>query len=426
MRKFWLLILIVYALLFLGLASMKGALLGLAIPLVVYLAAGQVTRPGELNLRVVRKLGAEREAGSVPVPVELFVTNAGSRVEEILVQDLLPDEGIKVDGQTQMFTTLPPGGDLSLRYSVAMQRGILNFTGVRVTTGDASGLSQKDTFLPAPGCLTVKLDARKLRPISIRPFRTRLYAGPIPARIGGPGVTIFRVREYQPGDPRRWINWKISARRSPQLYINEFEQDRIADVGLILDARLARDVRVADETLFEHAVRATASLAEAFLHEGHRVSLLVYGWDLAWTFPGYGKLQIERIRRVLAGVRTVGSMRLDFLPVRLFSPRSQIVLISSLGEADLKMLVRLRGQGFDVFVVSPDPVDFEARLFQDRPMAPTAARIAHLERALLLSKIRQAGVTVLDWQVHNSLERAISGVRIAGPGMVRKAPGKVS
>ena len=88
------------------------------------------------------------------------------------------------------------------------------------------------------------------------------------------------MREYQASDPQRQINWKLSARAERDLYTNIFEQERVADVGLIVDARQRTNVTGIDDSLFEHSVRAAAALAENFLDDGNRVGLLVYGSGL--------------------------------------------------------------------------------------------------------------------------------------------------
>ena len=54
---------------------------------------------------------------------------------------------------------------------------------------------------------------------------------------------------------------------------------------------------------------AAGSLASAFLQQGNRVGLLVYSHYLQWTFPGYGKVQRERILRALA-VATPGASQI--------------------------------------------------------------------------------------------------------------------
>jgi uncharacterized protein (DUF58 family) len=215
-------------------------------------------------------------------------------------------------------------------------------------------------------------------------------------------VEFFGVREYQPGDPLRWINGRASARHPRNLYINEFEQERVADVGLILDAREQSDVRTPEGTLFEYSVRATAGLAHTFLNTGNRVGLFIYGRSLDWTFPGYGKRQRERIMRALARARQGGGHvfeRLEHLPTRLFPARSQLVLISPLLKEDGELLIKLRARGYRLLVISPDPIAFERKSLTNSPHITLATRLARLERELLLARLRQADIRVVDWPV---------------------------
>jgi uncharacterized protein (DUF58 family) len=261
--------------------------------------------------------------------------------------------------------------------------------------------------------------------VAIRPLRTRGTAGPVPARQGGAGIDFFGVREYQMGDPRRWINWRASARHPRALFTNEFEQERIADVGLILDARRRTDVVAGEDALFEYGIRATASLAERFLSDGNRVGLLVYGRALDWTFPGYGKVQRERILRALARAQTGDSQvfdKLDYLPTRFFPARSQLVLFSPRCMDDLRMLVRLRARGYQLLVIRPDPVSMELDVLGNMPGSDLAARIVRVERTLLQRKLQQAGIHVVDWRldrpfdqvIHASLSRATHWFRAIG------------
>ena len=399
-----------YGLLLLGVATLRGELLALAIPLVVYLGAALLYGPEVLQLTVTRTLSADRALQGVPVVVRLSVTNQGSLLEEILVEDLVPQPLDVTDGETRVLLSLPAGGTSELEYTVSGKRGSFAFKGVRVTASDHLGLLRRRAILPAPASLIVMPQVSRLRRMAIRPQRTHGYAGPIPARQGGSGVEFFGVREYQLGDPLRWINWRVSARHPRALFSNEFEQERIADVGLILDARNRSDVRSKGDSLFEHAIRATGALAEAFLNDGNRVGLLVYGWFLDWTFPGYGKVQRERILRALARAETGDSMifeSLDYLPTRFFPGRSQIVLISPLFRDDLPMLIRLRARGYQLLVISPDPVSFELRVLGPQPAVELAARVARVERALLLRSMRQAGIQIVDWQVDEPLDQAV-------------------
>ncbi|MCK7482209.1 MAG: DUF58 domain-containing protein [Candidatus Moduliflexus flocculans] len=77
------------------------------------------------------------------------------------------------------------------------------------------------------------------------------------------------TRPFVDGDPQRHINWKASARWDT-LITNLFEQERIADIGIVLDARKVAEVSNGDESLFEHSVQAAAGLARYFLGKGNR------------------------------------------------------------------------------------------------------------------------------------------------------------
>jgi uncharacterized protein (DUF58 family) len=236
-------------------------------------------------------------------------------------------------------------------------------------------------------------------------------------------VDFFGVREYQQGDPMRWINWRASARHSRAIFTNEFEQERIADVGLILDARQRSEIRLNGISLFEHAIRATAALADVFIQDGDRVALLVYGRGLEWTLPGYGKVQRERILRALARAKTGDSLvfeSMDYLPTRLFPPKSQIVILSPLCQDDLPMLTRLRSRGYQVLIISPDPVTFEAYYTRGykRGHGPAsegalsdetelAMRLARIERVLLLRQLQRVGIRIVDWPVDQPLDQTI-------------------
>jgi uncharacterized protein (DUF58 family) len=151
-------------------------------------------------------------------------------------------------------------------------------------------------------------------------------------------------------------------------------------------------------------------LADTFLSDGNRVALLVYGGILDWTFPGYSKTQREGILRALARAKTGDSLvfdSLDYIPTRYFPARSQLVLISPLCKDDVPMLVRLRARGYQLLVISPDPVAFETRALGPQPAVDLAARIVRLERRLLLRQLRQAGIQVVDWQVDKPFDQTI-------------------
>ncbi len=410
MRRLLFLSVLVYILLILGLATANGVIIALSIPFVIHLAAALFFAPENPQLQVVRRISTDRVSQDVPVTVSVSITNRGPYLEEVMLEDVVP-EGLKVtEGIPHVRCEMSSGQSILIEYTVCGVRGRYHFQNVKVSASDRLGLFHRQVILHAPAHLTVLPHVSWLRRVSIRPLQTHGYAGPVPARSGGSGVDFFGVRAYQSGDPLRWINWRLSARHPHSFFTNEFEQERIADVGLILDARQRSEVRVNGQSLFEHAVHATASLANVFLNDGNRVGLLVYGGFLDWIFPGYGKLQRERILQALARAEPGESMifdRLDYIPTRFFPARSQIVLVSPLWEEDLPILIHLRARGYQLLVISQDPVSFEAQALGSDPKASLAMRIARLERTLLLRKSHQIGVQIVNWQVDQPFDHAV-------------------
>ena len=391
-----------YALLLAGMLTVQGEILALALPLFTYLLIGYLQTPENIKLQATRQLSAERVPPNTNVDVTVTLTNHGSSLEEVLLEDLVP-EGLTVKaGFSRHMVRLGKGESYSFTYTASGPRGGYVFEPLQVSVRDTIAVSSADFLVEAKGRLFVLPPVTRIRPVAIRPRRTRVYAGSIPARAGGTGTEFFGVREYQPGDAPSSINWRASARYVDKLYANEFQQERVADVAIVLDGRLRTNEFARRNSLFEYSVQAAGSLADALLTQGNRVGLLVYATYLAWTFPGYGKIQRERILHALANAKTGESQvfsDLEHIPTRLFPPESQIILISPLLEDDFPTLLHLRAQGYEVMVISPNPVKFEMSYLTANELVQLASRVIRMERMLMLQKMGRAGIHVLDWDV---------------------------
>ncbi|MCX6915782.1 MAG: hypothetical protein NT167_22510, partial [Verrucomicrobia bacterium] len=129
------------------------------------------------------------------------------------------------------------------------------------------------------------------------------------------------------------------------------------------------------------------------------------------------KVQLNRILRNLAKVRLgpdSSRLSLGFLPLRMFSSRALMVILSPLESGDWPIFSRLRARGNEVLLICPDPIDFALPSFaQDLP-GRLGVRAARVERRLELRKIAQLHIRVIDWQVdqplsplvHNTLRQA--------------------
>jgi uncharacterized repeat protein (TIGR01451 family) len=406
MNRTLLLALLIFLLLFLGLATLRPSVLALGLPLILYLLAGLWRAPEQVHLRAERLLSAERLNTGDEVTVTLTVSNSGSEIEEILLEDSLPQGLEVIAGSAHRLGSLPASGFVTWKYTLRGRRGYFSLKKVRATVGEHLGLSRLEQDLSTDGQLFILPPVLRLRRVAIQPRRTRIYSGTIPARQGGAGVEFFDVRAYQQGDSPGWINWRATARHPQDVFSNQFEQERSADVGLILDGR-HRTNDFGDRSIFENSVLAAAALADTFLNAGNRVGLLFYGRQLAWTIPGYGKMQGERILHDLSRLEPGDTQNFSelYIPRHLFPSRSQLVLVSPLISEDYDMLAALRIRGYHLLVVSPDPVSFEAVGMPETHTNLLARRIVQLQRAVLFRRLRGAGIHVVDWDTSQPFEK---------------------
>ncbi len=396
-----------YLVFLVGVASLNGDIITLAMPLVLYLLAGLWRAPEELKLSAHRTLSDERITPGGTITVQITVINQGKSLEQVRLDDPLPEFLEVIEGSPSRMVSLPAGGQISWSYMVRGRRGSHTFEGIHAIVEDNLGLIRRRALLSAPGQILVLPGLVRVRHISILPRQTRVYSGVIPANQGGTGIEFFGVREYQIGDSPRHVNWRVSARQQNILYSNEYQQERVADVGIVLDGRKSVNEFGAGRTIFEESVRAAVAVSTSLLAEGNRVGLYVYGRKSKWTSPGYGKYQRERILHALAFAETGEDLSFKSLtiPRRLFPPNSLIILISPLAVEDLEILGAVRALGYQLLVISPDAVTYEARGLQPSPAVNLSMRILRLQRETMLRELRHMGIQVVNWDTTKPFEQ---------------------
>ncbi len=244
---------------------------------------------------------------------------------------------------------------------------------------------------------------------AIRPPHTQVYVGNYVSSALGEGMEFGNIRPFAPGDRTRRINWRTSLRLH-DLYINEYQQERNADVVLMLDT-LTSVGSPAVNTL-DLCVRAAASLAWSYVRRKDRVGLIAYGGAFRWLKPGVGRAHFQAILDHLLEADVIFSFvakDLALVPKRILPPRALIVALSPLvDERFVKALQDLPARAFPVILVTISPIAVTRRVLRPTLLTDIASRIWAMERAAQLENLRRQGIVVLEWHPQEPLEAVLA------------------
>ena len=163
-------------------ATVRGEMIALLLPLVVYLLAGYLSAPDDVKLEATRHVSSERVSPNSDVVVTVTVTNRGSSLEEVSLEDVLPaDLKIRV-GLNRHLIRLSKDASYTFSYTVYGPRGGYGFETVKAQIKDPLGVTSREVQMEAKGQLFIFPPLTRLRHVTIRPRRTRVYAGMFPAR----------------------------------------------------------------------------------------------------------------------------------------------------------------------------------------------------------------------------------------------------
>jgi len=115
----------------------------------------------------------------------------------------------------------------------------------------------------------------------------------------GPGVDFADLREYQPGDDVRHIDWNVTARMSTP-YVRQYLADRELTAWLLLDRSPSMMFGAADRTKQHVLTDLVATLARLLTRGGNRVGAILYENAVEQIIePRSGRNQVLRIAREL-------------------------------------------------------------------------------------------------------------------------------
>jgi len=142
---------------------------------------------------------------------------------------------------------------------------------------------------------------QKVRKIEIKThgLSKNIFAGEYHSQFKGRGMAFSEVREYQPGDDVRSIDWNVTARMN-RPYIKVYEEERELTVMLLVDVSGSRNFGTVSQMKRDTMAEVAATLAFSTIENNDKVGVIFFS-DRVEKFipPKKGKSHVLHIIREL-------------------------------------------------------------------------------------------------------------------------------
>ena len=111
----------------------------------------------------------------------------------------------------------------------------------------------------------------------------------------GHGLDLADIREYEPGDDVRYIDWNVSARMDTP-YVRQYLEDREVTAHFLLDLSPSVDFGTINTLKRDQLVDFVAVLARLLTRHGNKIGAVLYAGKVEKTIPaGRGRNQVLRL-----------------------------------------------------------------------------------------------------------------------------------
>ncbi len=142
---------------------------------------------------------------------------------------------------------------------------------------------------------------KRVRKIEIKTRRLsrNIFAGEYHTQFKGRGMAFSEVREYQPGDDVRSIDWNVTARLNKP-YIKVFEEERELTVMLLVDVSGSRHFGTLSQMKRDMMAEVAATLAFSTIANNDKVGVIFFSDKIEKFIPAQkGKTHVLHIIREL-------------------------------------------------------------------------------------------------------------------------------
>lgn len=127
---------------------------------------------------------------------------------------------------------------------------------------------------------------KKVRKIEIktRGLSKNIFAGEYHTAFKGRGMTFAEVREYQPGDDVKFIDWNVTARFNHP-YIKVFEEERELTVMLLVDVSGSGEFGTSVMSKKDMMVEIAATIAFSAIQNNDKIGMIFFSDKIEKFIP---------------------------------------------------------------------------------------------------------------------------------------------
>lgn len=182
--------------------------------------------------------------------------------------------------------------------------------------------------------MTTKELLKKVRRVHIRTLHMAndVFAGQYHSAFKGRGMEFEEVREYQPGDDVRTIDWNVTA-RAGRPFVKRFREERELTVMLVVDVSQSQGFGTQTQLKRELVAEVCATLAFSAISNNDKIGLIAFSDRIEkYVPPKKGTSHVLRVVRELLSLEARGhgtdvSAAMDYL--NLVVTRKAVVFVVS-------------------------------------------------------------------------------------------------
>ena len=183
-----------------------------------------------------------------------------------------------------------------------------------------------------------------------------IMAGEYVSAFKGRGMEFSEVREYQPGDDVRLIDWNVTARMN-QPFIKEFIEERELTLMLLVDVSSSGSFGSDQKFKNEIAAEVASIIAFAAIKNNDKIGLIIFSDKIEHHIPPKkGKAHIWNIIRTILSFKPEGkgtnlALPLEYL-LKIQKKKATTFLISDFQDTNYEQQLKLANQKFDLIAIN--------------------------------------------------------------------------